>query len=86
MTLTVQEIFETVRMTLHQNFNIRTTTLGINLKDCIHSDFSKFCDQVYQRIRPAADRLVREAGKLEILYSVPIINKRISVTPVSLIM
>jgi len=86
MTITVQEVFETVRMTLYQHFDIRTTTLGINLKDCIHSDFSKFCDQVYQRIRPAAEKLVREVGKLEILYGVPIINRRIAVTPVSLIM
>ena len=86
MTINVQEVFETVRMTLYQHFDIRTTTLGINLKDCIHSDFAKFCEQVYQRIRPRAEALVREAKQLEILYGVPIINKRISVTPVSLIM
>lgn len=86
MTVNVDEVFETARMTLYQNFNIRTTTLGINLKDCIHSDFSRFLKQVYDRIKPAAESLVREAKKLEILYGVPIINKRIAVTPVSLIM
>ncbi|HUU28324.1 MAG TPA: PFL family protein [archaeon] len=86
MTISVREVFETAKMTLFQNFDIRTTTLGINLKDCIHSDFPRFCSQVYERIKPAAQSLVREAKKLEVLYGVPIINKRVSVTPVSLIM
>ncbi|MFH1071582.1 MAG: PFL family protein [Candidatus Glassbacteria bacterium] len=73
-------------MTLYQHFDIRTTTLGINLKDCIHSDFERFRSQVYDRINPAAKALVKEAARLETLFGVPIINKRISVTPVSLIM
>ena len=86
MTINVQEVFETVRMTLYQHFDIRTTTLGINLKPCIHSDFERFRAQVYDRINPAAKALVREAKRLETLFGVPIINKRIAVTPVSLIM
>jgi uncharacterized protein len=86
MTISVEEVYETARMTLFQHFDIRTVTLGINLKDCIDSDFRRFCDRVYDRIRPCAENLVREAGKLEVLYGVPIINKRISITPVSLIM
>src|SRR4030042_4208216 len=86
MTINVQEVFETGRMTLYQHFDIRTTTLGINLKDCIHSDFERFRSQVYDRINPAAKALVKEAARLETLFGVPIINKRISVTPVSLIM
>jgi uncharacterized protein len=86
MTINVDEVFETARMTLYQNFDIRTTTLGINLKDCIHSDFKRFCAQVYQRVSDSATGLVAEAKKLEVLYGVPITNKRVSVTPVSLIM
>jgi len=86
MTISVEEVFETARMTLFQHFDIRTVTLGINLKDCIHSDFPRFLDNVYNRIKPAAQSLVREAKRLEVLYGVPIVNKRISVTPVSLIM
>jgi len=86
MAINVDEVFETARMTLYQNFDIRTTTLGINLKDCIHSDFKRFCSRVYERVSRSAARLVAEAGKLEVLYGVPIINKRVSVTPVSLIM
>ena len=86
MAIDVDEVFETARMTLYQNFDIRTTTLGINLKDCIHSDFKRFCARVYKRVKTSATNLVAEAGKLEALYGVPITNKRVSVTPVSLIM
>ncbi|MEA1997286.1 MAG: PFL family protein [Gemmatimonadota bacterium] len=86
MTIDVREVFETARMTLYQHFDIRTTTLGVNLKDCVHSDFPRFCSLVYDRIKTAAESLVREAEKLEVLFGVPIINKRVSVTPVSLIM
>ncbi len=86
MTISVEEVFETARMTLFQHFDIRTVTLGINLKDCIHSDFERFLENVHNRIKPAAEALVREAKRLEVLYGVPIVNKRISITPVSLIM
>jgi uncharacterized protein len=86
MTLSVEEIFETASMILHQNLDIRTTTLGINLKDCIHSDFGLFTDKVYEKIHDNAVRLIREARKLEHKYGIPIVNKRVSITPVSLIM
>jgi uncharacterized protein (UPF0210 family) len=86
MTLSVEEIFETASMILHQNLDIRTTTLGINLKDCIHSDFGIFTDRVYNKIYENAVKLVAEAHKLENKYGIPIVNKRISITPISLIM
>jgi len=86
MTLSVEEIFETASMILHQNLDIRTTTLGINLKDCIHSDFRVFTDKVYERIHDNAVKLIREARKLEQKYGIPIVNKRISITPISLVM
>jgi uncharacterized protein len=86
MTLSVEEIFETASMILHQNLDIRTTTLGINLKDCIHSDFGIFMDNVYNKIHDNAVKLIKEARKLEQKYGIPIVNKRISITPVSLIM
>ncbi|MDD5673698.1 MAG: PFL family protein [Chitinivibrionales bacterium] len=86
MTITVEEVFETARMTLYHNFDIRTTTLGINLKDCIDSDFEKFKEKVYAKIARNARSLVAEAAKLESKYGIPIVNKRVSVTPVSLIM
>ena len=86
MAIDIHEVFETARMTLDQHFDIRTTTLGINLKDCIDSDFERFRSNVYERVSRAAGKLVNESKKLEAVYGVPIINKRVSITPVSLIM
>ncbi len=86
MPISVEEVYETTSMILYQNLDIRTTTLGINLKDCIDSDFNKFNKNVYNKIYTNAVRLVEEAEKLELKYGIPIVNKRISVTPVSLIM
>ncbi len=86
MSFTVDEVFETAGMILYHNLNIRTTTLGINLKDCIASDFKKFSDTVYHKIHDNAVRLVAEAKKLESKYGIPIVNKRVSITPVSLVM
>ena len=86
MPISVEEVFETASMILHQNLDIRTTTLGINLKDCIHSDFKVFTENVYEKILKNAQRLLKEAAKLELKYGIPIVNKRISITPISLIM
>ncbi|MFZ3060322.1 MAG: PFL family protein [Candidatus Methanoperedens sp.] len=85
MEYSIEEVMETVRMTLYHNFDIRTATLGINLKDCIHSDIEIFKSNVYNRVTDYGKKLVCEAGNLEEKYGIPIINKRISVTPVSLI-
>jgi len=86
MSITLEEVYETASMILYQNLDIRTTTLGVNLKDCIDSDFGRFKENVYKRFSHFAKNLVREAGRLELKYGVPIVNKRIAVTPVSLIM
>ncbi len=86
MAITVEEIFETASMILYQNLDIRTTTLGINLKDCVHSDFGIFKKKVYRKVSDYGAKLIKEAVKLESKYGVPIVNKRIAVTPVSLIM
>ncbi len=85
MEYSIEEVMETVRMTMYHNFDIRTVTLGINLKDCIHPDIEIFRSNVFDRVTEYGKRLVVEAGKLEDKYGIPIINKRISVTPVSLI-
>jgi len=86
MTISVEEVYETASMTLYQNLDIRTTTLGINLKDCIDSDFKVFKKKVYDKIFSNAVKLVKHARALEMKYGIPIANKRISITPVSLIM
>ena len=86
MRFDIEEVFETARMTLHQNLDIRTTTLGVNLKDCIDSDFAAFEEKVYRKVNGHARSLIAQARLMEIKYGIPIVNKRISVTPVSLIM
>ncbi len=86
MAFTVDEIFETASMTLFQGLDIRTVTLGINLKDCVHSDFEKFKENVYERVYTHSEKLVEETEELESKYGIPIVNQRISVTPISLIM
>lgn len=85
MEYSLEEVMETVHMTLYHNFDIRTVTLGINLKDCIDSDLEVFKSNIYERVTRYGKKLVLEAGKLEEKYGIPITNKRISVTPVSLI-
>jgi uncharacterized protein len=86
MAITVDEVFETSKMILYQNLDIRTTTLGVNLKDCVDSDFRAFKKKVYERIYKNGLILIKEAKRLEIKYGIPIVNKRMAVTPVSLIM
>lgn len=85
MSITVEEIFETVNMTLRQNFDIRTVTLGINLKDCMDRDLDHFCGRIEQRIVGMGRKLNAAADTLEKKYGIPIINRRIAVTPVSLL-
>jgi len=85
MTYEIEEIYETVKMTVYHHFDIRAVTLGVNLKDCIDSDLSKFKENIYNRITKYGKLLKIEADKLGKKYGIPIINKRVSVTPVALI-
>ena len=86
MSITVEEIFETVNMTLRQNFDIRTVTLGINLKDCMDRDMDHFCGRIEQRIVEMGKKVNAAADLMEKKYGVPIINRRIAVTPASLLL
>ncbi len=86
MAFTVDEVFETASMTLYQGLDIRTVTLGINLRDCIDSDFEKFKENIYEKVSFHSKKLSSKTEKLETKYGIPIINERVSVTPVSLIM
>ncbi len=72
-------------MVTEQHFDIRTVTMGINLKDCIDADVKRLQEKMYAKITTKAARLVEEAKALEEKYGVPIVNKRISVTPMALI-
>ena len=79
------EILQTMRMIQEENFDIRTITLGINLLDCSDPDAERCAQRVYDKICRVAKDLVRTGENIERELGIPIVNKRISVTPVSLI-
>lgn len=78
-------ILETINMIKLYNLDIRTVTLALSLRDCMDSDVNVVCDNIYKKIKHYAKNLVEYANELENDYSIPIINKRIAVTPISLI-
>ncbi len=86
MTISVEEVFETVRMTLDHHFDIRTVTLGINLKDCVDRDLKGLTGRIQQRIVDKGRLLNQCADRVEHKYGIPITNRRIAVTPVSLLL
>lgn len=80
-----QNILETINMIKLYNLDIRTVTLALSLRDCISEDIDKLCDNIYNKIKKYAKNLVAYADELADEYSIPIINKRIAVTPISFI-
>ena len=78
-------ILETINMIKLYNLDIRTVTLSLSLRDCIDNDVERVCENIHNKIRKYAKNLVEYANDLENEYSIPIINKRIAVTPISLI-
>ena len=80
-----KKIIETINMVEKENFDIRTITMGISLFDCCDSDGKKSRQKIYDKITRHAENLVKVGEQIEIEYGIPIINKRISVTPISLI-
>ena len=78
-------ILETINMIKLHNLDIRTVTLAISLRDCVSEDVDVVCEKIYNKITKYAKNLVEYANDLENDYSIPIINKRISVTPISMI-
>ncbi|MCE5284877.1 MAG: PFL family protein [Pelosinus sp.] len=82
--LTIQDILETNRMIQENNLDVRTITMGISLRDCAHPDMKTFCQNVYDKITKTAQHLVKVGEDIEAEYGIPIINKRISVTPIAI--
>lgn len=83
--INIWEVNETNKMIEQENLDVRTITLGISLLDCIDSDLQKLNDNIYKKITTAAENLVETGAEIERGYCIPIVNKRISVTPISLI-
>ncbi|WP_283170901.1 PFL family protein [Curtanaerobium respiraculi] len=83
MQITPAEVAETLAMVAQQHLDIRTITLGLNLRACTHEDIGVMARKVYDRMTAAAENLVPTAEQLEREYGIPIVNKRISVTPIA---
>lgn len=77
------EILETISMVKEQNFDVRTITIGIDLHDCIHPDMDVLNQNIYNKITHIGKDLVKTAHELSLQYGVPIVNQRISVTPIA---
>lgn len=83
--ININEVIETNKMIDKENLDVRTITMGISLLDCIDSDLTKLCDNVYKKITTMAKDLVATGEEIGKEFGVPIVNKRISVTPIALI-
>ncbi len=82
--ITIEDILETNRMITENKLDVRTITMGISLRDCAHPNLESFCRNVYDKITKSAEFLVKTGEEIESEYGVPIINKRISVTPIAI--
>jgi len=87
MPITIQpsEIMETIRMVEMENLDVRTITMGISLRDCARGDMKVSCQKIYDKIYRFAKDLVQVGESIESDYGIPIVNKRISVTPIALV-
>jgi len=81
----ISEVLETNKMIREENLDVRTITLGISLMDCCDSDLKKLNDNIYKKITSTAKNLVKVARDIEQEYGIPIVNERVSVTPISII-
>lgn len=79
------EILETIKMISEEHLDIRTVTMGISLLDCISEDIDTACDKIYEKITRVAKDHVKVCSEIEKEYGIPIINKRIAVTPVAML-
>ncbi|MDD2211851.1 MAG: PFL family protein [Clostridia bacterium] len=84
-SLMPEEIMETIHMVQLENLDIRTITLGISLRDCAHSDIHVVARKIYDKITQKAEKLVQTGEDISREYGIPIINKRIAVTPISIV-
>lgn len=84
--LNMTDIMETIKMIQEENLDIRTITMGISLLDCADTDIDLACDKIYNKITSKAKNLIPVGESIEKKYGIPIVNKRISVTPISMLL
>ena len=80
-----KDILETINMIREENLDIRTITMGISLYDCVSEDENRLCEKIYDKITKSAENLVSTGCDIEKKYGIPIVNKRVSVTPISIV-
>ena len=80
------DILETIEMFTQENLDVRTVTMGISLLDCIDPDPVRACEKIYRKITTRAGKLVPTVEAIAAEYGIPIINKRISVTPIAMLL
>ena len=83
--INTHDVLETINMIREENLDIRTITMGISLWDCVSEDVDRLCDKIYDKITTRAEKLVATGNDIEKMYGIPIVNKRVSVTPISLV-
>ena len=83
--INIFEVNETNKMIEKENLDVRTITLGISLLDCASDDTTRLCDRIYDKIVKTAGDLVDVGNKIELEFGIPIVNKRISVTPIAIV-
>ena len=83
--INMYEVSETNKMIEHENLDVRTITLGISLLDCVDSDLNELNRKIYEKITNTAKDLVSVGQDIETEFGIPIVNKRISVTPIALV-
>lgn len=83
--ININEVLETNKMIQEENLDVRTITLGISLLDCADGNLNKLCENIYNKITKTAEKLVETGENISKEFGIPIVNKRISITPISLI-
>ncbi|MBQ0022064.1 MAG: PFL family protein [Prevotellaceae bacterium] len=83
--INISEVFETNKMIEQENLDVRTITMGINLLDCADTNLNTTCEKIYKKITVLAKDLVKTGEEISREFAIPIVNKRISITPISLV-
>ena len=83
--INISEVLETNKMIEQENLDVRTITMGISLLDCADASLTTTCEKIYRKITTLAQDLVKTGEEISREFAIPIVNKRISITPISLI-
>ena len=83
--INIYEVLETNKMIEHENLDVRTITMGISLLDCADTELEKVCENIYNKITLYAKDLVKTGDDISREFGIPIVNKRVSITPISLV-